>query len=507
MANRYIQKNYNILLLEFVSKPLTIIKTLIKKSVFLIQLSIFEYLNQTMYYQYNKLQFSKKLYLATIQKQIIFLLNIHFKLLSYHLMNILQIAIQQFKSLKMNLRIFNMNSKFTYQINTTQIFSINQMKPFWMKMQCFYLQLMYQLNLQFLNSDKISINSFQDFIKSWLLYDDQFELQWLFNVAFGEVFINNFIIRHILIKLEYPQNIYIYFESSNFIALQPFLNFLNFPDLNSNIFQNSFNRFDVLNFFVCTFCLLLYVYENIFRNIFFQERFSIIFKNLDGKLQDLFLFIYINLKRRTQKLKGSSVKKLLLNLFMQKVKTQCLKLVFLISNKKSEIQYRVSLLICFVYLGNIILISFLDLKNIWQQNYISFSIIIRKVNFIQIILFSFSFNIIQILSYTVKPTNITSQNYFNYFDFRFQTQNKINTINKIQLLAILSNEIPIVVFTLLNISDENFQIYQSLNKQIQIVFAQIGLLIFFLICLKIISKLYLSVIINGNNLNKEKAII
>ncbi|CAD8094358.1 unnamed protein product [Paramecium primaurelia] len=84
-----------------------------------------------------------------------------------------------------------------YTIHTYLVF--NYMKPFWMRMKCFYHQLMYQLNLKFLNSDNISINSFQDFTKCWLWHYDQFELQWLFNITFRKIFINNFIIKHTLV--------------------------------------------------------------------------------------------------------------------------------------------------------------------------------------------------------------------------------------------------------------------------------------------------------------------
>ncbi|CAD8119021.1 unnamed protein product [Paramecium primaurelia] len=76
-------------------------------------------------------------------------------------------------------------------------------------------------------------------------------------------------------------------------------------------------------------------------------------------------------------------------------------------------------------------------------------------------------------------------------------------MNKIELLTILSNVIPVTIFTLFNIlCDDDFQTSLKLNKQIDIGFVQIGWLIFSLIGPFL--KIYLTVIIYGNNLNKEK---
>ncbi|CAD8204772.1 unnamed protein product [Paramecium pentaurelia] len=298
------------------------------------------------------------------------------------------------------------------------------------------------------------------------------------------------------LNVEYPYNVYIYFESSNFITLQPILNYLNFFELYESIvqkhFQQSIGKFreyelnadfltniDSLLFQLsCGMILIiiLYAYEkSISKHIPLLKIFSYFAKVKYQFIKSIFIYLY-KYKRKNLEI----IKIININTFIQFFYANSWDLMFkiglfLISNTESENRQRASILICLSYLGIMIKIFLFDTQRINGRAKISQ---IKKVQYEKLTLFKkFSFHLL-LTSMQYHP--ITQCILIPFFITQYIgliLGLKLKT-KKLEIMTILSLEISIILCILLNISYcQEFENYLSLNQQIYIGFAQIGLLI------------------------------
>ncbi|CAK84032.1 unnamed protein product (macronuclear) [Paramecium tetraurelia] len=302
------------------------------------------------------------------------------------------------------------------------------------------------------------------------------------------------------LNVDYPYNVYIYFESSNFITLQPLLNQLNFIEFYQNIvqenFQQSIGKFkeyelnadlltniDSLLFqLICgmIFLLILCIYEKLIsKHIPIVQVATYVQKWQCKLIQSIFKYLY---KYKRKYLEISKVVNI--NTFIQFFYANSWDLIFkvflfLISNTQSQNRQKASLLICISYLGIMIKIFLFDIRKNMSKTRVT---LIKAAQLEKLILFkkfSFHFLLTWMQYYPITQCILIPLFISSYvvliLGFKLKTQ-------KIEILTTLSLEIPIILCILMNIPYcEDFQSYFSINSQIYIGFAQIGLLILSLI--------------------------
>ncbi|CAD8172205.1 unnamed protein product [Paramecium pentaurelia] len=185
------------------------------------------------------------------------------------------------------------------------------------------------------------------------------------------------------LDVEYPQHVQIYFESLNFITLQPLLNYLNFPDLYSNIFSKQFQEsagnfkeyqinvdflsnidYLVFQIFVeCTFSLMLYIYEKIYFETHFFKKSFIVYLKTEMENYNISFYLSISIQKEELRNQKNYQQRSFYQIHLCKqLRLNVQSWQFFISNTKSEIRQRIFLLIFFVFLGNIIWIFLFNFK-------------------------------------------------------------------------------------------------------------------------------------------------
>ncbi|CAD8126709.1 unnamed protein product [Paramecium sonneborni] len=327
------------------------------------------------------------------------------------------------------------------------------------------------------------------------------------------------------INVAYPYNVQIYFESSNFISLEPLLNYLKFEDLYQNLIEDNFlesiGKFkeyelnaDFLSNFNCfifqlsiggAFILMLFIYEKYFsKYISLEKIFSFIRKFNCDLFQQFFINLYIYKKNNLE------ISKIInRNTFIQFFYANSWDLMFKVglflnSYTNSEYRQNISLLICFICFWIMLQIFFYDFRKLYNKLDITKG---KQIQHEKLILFKkFSFHFL-LTSMQFHPTvQSILMGFFITFYITLALGLKFIT-SKIEILTTLSLEIPITFHLLLNITySKDFQSYTTFNQQIYIGFLQIGLLVFSLIgpLVKTVYELYQSFQKYNNKKSKQE---
>ncbi|CAD8096148.1 unnamed protein product [Paramecium sonneborni] len=299
------------------------------------------------------------------------------------------------------------------------------------------------------------------------------------------------------INIEFPQNIQIYFESSDFVTLTPVLVKLNIFDLFNNLFGyehlDSIGKFqqyqlnaDLLTniYGLITQIILffwLFIFLIVYRKFFFHKCFSI--KQIDyvrlaksTAIESLIIKLY-NINKKFLQLSNLYTKKGLLQLFYANNWDLLFKVIlYIVSNTQSGYRSLFSNCICF---GYIVLLFFLLIQHFRKQNQKVVIAELRSEQYEGIVLLKkFLFLIVlEGMQYnSLYQCTLLAVILFGYLLFitliRFQS-------SSLDLFVIYLLEAPIIIFTLLSLFYcSDFQNKLDGDGKIQLAFYQIGFLIF-----------------------------
>ncbi|CAK72109.1 unnamed protein product (macronuclear) [Paramecium tetraurelia] len=298
------------------------------------------------------------------------------------------------------------------------------------------------------------------------------------------------------INVEYPENLYIYFQSSELISIEPILQFVgikdNFEDylginiiqcfgkfyqyqINADLITNIYSQLiQVILYFLSL--VLLKIYLNFCLKFCFTTYITYIRRQGIPKVVEWITIKLYQLNKYIKKCINFDNINLIINCYYANTWDLSFKvLLYLTFNQQSGIRTLFSQIVCFIYfiLGIVIILrnfrsqnTKIDIKELRDQQH-QLTIVLKKFTFVLILIAMQDCSIAQSIMLS----------FFTCMYIGFIMIIKF-TNTKLELMNILSVEIPVLLFTLINLSFcKDFNNHFTPDQIIRIGFLQIGCLI------------------------------